>query len=94
MSGHTKGPWHQDKYGSIRAADGETIAFRGVSTLCAGSDERIAEAEANTALACAAPDLLEALENLIAKAEFFGMGDSCDEYAAAQYAVAKARGDK
>lgn len=63
MSKHTPGPWIQDKHGSIVDCNGDGVSFRGVSTLCAGTKERIEEAEANTILACAAPDLLEALES-------------------------------
>lgn len=56
-------PLSQDKYGSIVDRNGEGVKFRGVSTLCTGTDEAIAEAEANTTIATAAPDLLEALED-------------------------------
>lgn len=83
MSGYTKGPWFRDKYGAMVDAKGENILLRGVSTLCSGSDDRMEMAEANTTLACAAPELLEALEN--AQALY-----PCDMYAAA---IAKARGE-
>ena len=62
----TKGPWQQDKYGSVQDASGESIQFRGVSTLCSGSENRIAEAEANTRLIASAPELLDALEKAMA----------------------------
>ena len=57
----TPGPWARDKYGNVIGPDGRDILFRGVSILGSGSDKRLAEAEANTAIAAAAPDLLEAL---------------------------------
>lgn len=39
-------------------------------------------------------ELLETLENLLAKAECYGMGDSCSAYVAAQYEIKRARGEK
>ncbi len=65
MSETAKGPWSRDKYGSVVDADGKEVLFRSVSTLSAGTDDRIAMAEANTDLAAAAPELLEALERLV-----------------------------
>ena len=56
-------PWSQDKYGSIVDGNGESVRFRGVSTLCAGTEQAIAQAKANTTLATAAPELLAALES-------------------------------
>lgn len=61
MNKHTPGPWIRDKYGAMIDSKGESIILRGVSTLCSGSDDRIEMAEANTDLACSAPDLLAAL---------------------------------
>lgn len=62
--GHTKGPWNRSKYGNIVDANGVDIIFRGVSTLCSGSDERMAMAEANSNIT-AAPELLEALQGMM-----------------------------
>lgn len=56
---HTPGPWHQNKYLSVVDAKGKVISFRGVTVLCAG--QGVEEAEFNTKLAAAAPELLEAL---------------------------------
>lgn len=56
---HTPGPWRRDKYGHIMNAAGEEVLFRSVAIAAAGSQERIAMAEANTDLAAAAPALLE-----------------------------------
>ncbi|HGW5815188.1 hypothetical protein [Pseudomonas aeruginosa] len=61
MSKHTPGPWGQDKWGSLQTEGGQDVLLRGITTISAGSDERIAEAEANTRLIAAAPELLEAL---------------------------------
>lgn len=59
---HQPAPWSRDKYGNLVDAKGESVLFRSVSTLSSGTDDRIAMAEANTDLAAAAPELLEALE--------------------------------
>ncbi|MGU0778002.1 hypothetical protein ACSESE_11450 [Pseudomonas aeruginosa] len=61
MSKHTPGPWCQDKWGSLMTEGGQDVLLRGITTISAGSAERIAEAEANTRLISAAPELLEAL---------------------------------
>jgi hypothetical protein len=61
-SRHTPGPWLRDKYGAVRTTDDKDVLFRNMACLSAGSDERMAEAEANTDLAAAAPQMLAALE--------------------------------
>ncbi|HCA6585646.1 TPA: hypothetical protein MXV30_004524 [Pseudomonas aeruginosa] len=66
MSKHTPGPWRLDKWGSLQTEGGQNVLLRGITTISSGSDEVIAEAEANTRLTSAAPELLEALENLMA----------------------------
>lgn len=66
---HTDGPWERTPYGQIVGRDRREVCFRGVTTLCSGSSEAIAEAEANTDLISAAPDLLASLEGLLAFAE-------------------------
>ena len=58
---HQPAPWSRDKYGNLVDANGESVYLRGVATLCAGSDDRIAMAEANTELLTVAPQLLLAL---------------------------------
>ncbi|HEJ3436103.1 TPA: hypothetical protein SL386_001658 [Pseudomonas aeruginosa] len=63
MSKHTPGPWGQDKWGSLQTEGGQDVLLRGITTISAGSDERIAEAEANTRLIAAAPELLEACQS-------------------------------
>ena len=59
---HTAGPWKRSDYGQIVDPDGKDVCFRSVTTMCSGSEESIAEAEANTDLIAAAPDLLAALK--------------------------------
>ena len=58
---HTAGPWKRSDYGQIVDPDGKDVCFRSVTTMCSGSEESIAEAEANTDLIAAAPDLLAEL---------------------------------
>ena len=60
---HTPGPWYQDKYGSLLHGNEEHVLFRGVAVACSGS--MVSEAEANTKLIAAAPDLLEALKQAL-----------------------------
>lgn len=62
MMKHTPGPWCQDKWGSLMTEGGQDVLLRGITTISAGSDERIAEAEANTRLISAAPELLAACQ--------------------------------
>lgn len=59
---HTPGPWARDKYGHVIGKDGRDIDFRSLSILCSGEPERLSEAEANTTLAAASPELLKALQ--------------------------------
>ncbi|MDI3943756.1 hypothetical protein QK430_27250 [Pseudomonas aeruginosa] len=91
MMKHTPGPWCQDKWGRLMTEGGQDVLLRGITTISAGSDELIAEADANTRLTSAAPELLEALEacvaritNEVADAEFL------DEVEQARAAIAKA----
>lgn len=98
MSKHTPGPWCQDKWGSLQTADGRDVLLRGVTTLGSGSDERIAEAEANTRLISAAPELLEALRELLSVYEGTVRSAHCQVEAdnetvdMARAAIAKATG--
>ncbi|MCS9372428.1 hypothetical protein N1E56_15015 [Pseudomonas aeruginosa] len=62
MRKHTPGPWRLDKWGCLQTEGGQDVILRGITTISAGSDERIAEAEANTRLISAAPELLEACQ--------------------------------
>ena len=98
MSKHTPGPWHRDKYGNVVDSNGERVVMRSVSVACSGSDEYIALSEANTDLATAAPDLLEALEqalNALAHCKADAGYNSMQNRAAhaATKAIAKAKGE-
>jgi hypothetical protein len=61
----TPGPWSRDKFGNVVDAAGERVGFRGVTIVCSGAPERVAEAEANTDLSVAAPDLLAAVRLML-----------------------------
>jgi len=95
MVKHTLGPWSRDKYGAMIDAMGDSVILRGTTTFCSGSDDRMAIAEANTDLACAAPELLEALEVVLNA----GRGTSgriildAEDEALARAAIARARGE-
>lgn len=58
---HTAGPWKRSDYGQIVGPSGRGVLFRSMRIICSGSEKDIAEAEANTNLIAAAPDLLAAL---------------------------------
>ncbi len=96
MSKHTPGPWGQDKWGSLQTEGGQDVLLRGITTISAGSDERIAEAEANTRLIAAAPELLDALEDAVNRLTSSLILLKCDddfikkETAKARAAIAKA----
>lgn len=59
---HTPGPWTRDSYGHIVDRAGQDVRFRSLTILASSSQERIAQAEANTDLAAAAPELLANLQ--------------------------------
>lgn len=103
LNKHTPGPWHRDKYGNVVDSNGERVVMRSVAVACSGSDEYIARAESNTDLATAAPDLLEALEQITnvyaSMRESLSIKYASDGWSAetlsidlARAAIAKARG--
>ncbi|MBH9442481.1 hypothetical protein ACTMQP_12600 [Pseudomonas aeruginosa] len=93
MSKHTPGPWGQDKWGSLQTEGGQDVLLRGITTISAGSDERIAEAEANTRLIAAAPELLEALRACVSRiTDEVADAEFLDEVEQARAAIAKATG--
>lgn len=87
MDKHTQGPWTSDKAGGVIAADGFSvgIAFQKASTRVeyeeGGWLER--DAVANARLMAAAPELLEALRELL---------DSMDANGSCQYETLRAAG--
>ncbi|HBO7068600.1 hypothetical protein ACM7NU_03545 [Pseudomonas aeruginosa] len=96
MSKHTPGPWRLDKWGSLQTEGGQNVLLRGITTISSGSDELIAEAEANTRLTSAAPELLDALEDAVNRLTSSLILLKCDddfikkETAKARAAIAKA----
>ena len=65
MAKHTQGPWQRSDYGQIVDQNGSDVLFRSVATMCSGSEDSITEAEANTDLIAAAPDLLHELQEVL-----------------------------
>lgn len=96
MSNHTKGPWELIQAGTV--ADGETQPFDYVEVadkrfiFCEGMTK--VEANANAALCAVAPDMLEALEDLINASLLFPEGLCEDHYAVieAKAIINKAKG--
>ena len=91
MSKHTPGPWNRDKYGNVVDSNGERVVMRSVAVACSGSDEYIALAEANTDLATAAPDLLEALEAFERIKDIWLPPDAEEQYAEEMHTLHMAR---
>lgn len=87
---HTKGPWEVVVAGGERGKT--TIAHSAQFAIISGAgDERDIETKvADAFLIAAAPDLLEALEELLAHATFAGIASHYEM--AARSAIAKAEG--
>ena len=94
MSNHTPGPWKANF-----AISGSVYIFGGDRNFACVFDEWRDESnqEANANLIAAAPDLLEALEELLSlcqrQEDFHDDGDGC-MFERASAAIAKARGEK
>ena len=96
---HTKGPWKACEHGGYGDYDGNCIVILGDDLRVAivlGSDNE--ETNANARLIAAAPDLLEALENLHANiAEYARInnlgGFDNQDMQQARAAIAKAKGE-
>ena len=88
MSKHTPGPWKVNSYGQIQTPEG-TFRIKVVVALPCSKDDVLA----NTKLISAAPDLLEALEEIISSGEL-PFCYSSPLVIKANYAIAKARGEK
>ena len=91
MSKHTPGPWIVDalRYGyDISAPEARCL-------ITTSSDPKMVWGaigrEADARLIAAAPELLEALESLLAQVEQYGHKPECD---AARAAIAKAKGEE
>lgn len=98
MGQHTAGPWRIDWNISrldIFAAGGQLIARLLRSTKDGAPTYDDAEAIANARLIAAAPELLKALADLVARCEYDGIpNDSLPAVEAARDAIAKAQGSQ
>lgn len=90
----TQGPWIVSNDGVLRSASGEVIRFVGLgSTITGGRD--FDEAQSNSVLTSAAPELLSALQDMLLDFSACGPSDASkyDSCKAAQAAIAKALGE-
>lgn len=88
MNKHTPGPWKMDKWNTVKDIVGNTILVEGLAL----SGRTNHESLANTRLIAAAPDLLEALLDMVSAMESYGYPHS-PEIATARAAIAKATGE-
>jgi hypothetical protein len=63
------GPWTLTRNGDLLGPDGEKLLLTGVRLLMGGTPAEKAEAAANTRLLWAAPELMEALIDLVVEIE-------------------------
>ena len=87
---HTPGPWKIGIADIYQANSGDYVA----SVDGPNRADLIQTRNANRALVCAAPDLLEALEDLLTLVEDEGVNLRVNAYAKAKKAIAKAQGTK
>lgn len=86
----TAGPWVRDQWGNLLDPTGERVTFNGVSVYCAGAG--LAEADANTDLAGAAPALFAAINYLLScSVPMSGQQEQC--WISLRAAIAKALGE-
>lgn len=101
---HTEGPWYFDGHGTIWRRPpsdlyengGEVAGDRPIATVHIGwrrDGENGYPVEANGRLIAAAPELLEALTEIVAAADGDGWKQLDPSFAAARAAIAKARGE-
>lgn len=89
---HTPGPWEAEKFGAIHGGEDQQY-FRGrrrsqVATACLAGNIHDDERDANARLIAAAPDLLEALKEVIALSD-----RKHEAWDKAKAAIAKAEGN-
>jgi hypothetical protein len=104
VSGETRwqpGPWqHNDaKFGDLCDANGDRVVFTGLSLAAGYSGDRAGQIEANSTVAKAAPDLYEALEEMVEKGEGCvtgreDCGPECCRYGRSRAALARALGEE
>lgn len=87
--------WLRHKHGHIIDEKGNTVYFRSIHTLCSGTVEKISQAERNTDLACAAPELLFSLEEMVADwDDELSQEAQVDFVGRARRAISKAKGER
>lgn len=96
MNKHTPGPWFAvaDKGQTIIRTSRSSAAFSPLAIVKGDKRDTLKDQEANARLIAAAPVLLEALENMVSKAQKQNWNDNYPtELNAAYAAIAKARGE-
>jgi len=96
MTQHTPGPWYRDPYAENDIVSGTPEDGASICTMWEDGYKDEAQPRANANLITAAPDLLEALEDLVTLVDF--IADEYDlsrmsETKAARAAIAKAKGE-
>ena len=84
---HTPGPWNDLRHVSICGQDEAGLQIGFLST---SSEVRRAEGLANAKLIAAAPDLLEALDDLLSRCESLSVDGVGPQKVAARQAISKA----
>lgn len=98
MSGHTPGPWRIDPrpfsgYGAVHVSGGQYIVAKALGQ----TQSCETEATANARLIAAAPDLLAALQSIVASLaehDDEGMIEHAEQMIAARTAIAEATGEQ
>ncbi len=88
---HTPGPWKVAKGMAIETADGKVAVGSAGPRAC--GPYFVTECEANAALIAAAPELLQALKNIIQSAPLVGLPLALEkDIQSATYVIARAEG--
>ena len=86
----TPGPWTQDEYGFVLDTNGRTVVVEGLALGSRSTDQ----SRANARLIAVAPDLLEALQEIIDAADGTGWAQLDATFTKARAAIAKAKGEQ
>ena len=89
MSKHTPGPWRTFNVADVFPDDGDTEGGRQIADCAVGELIGFHEAAANARLIAAAPDLLEALKDMVLYCDMF---PNAPYHVKAKAAIAKAEG--
>lgn len=88
---HTPGPWDCGVVVNLRCIDTDEFGFS-IAWINTDNHNKIEEAKANARLIAAAPELLEALEEIVSAADGDGWSQLDADLRKARAAIAKATG--